>query len=172
MGEAMIDSEFNRNVNDLMREVRVNIANYGWHATGVFQSEGNDDPEWSPFLYTTGLTDRGWPELVMYGLDAHSMHGVVKNVIDHCIVTDEAPRAGMQLNEILGSGLPLRLRGVLDGEFGITEEYYKLKALDGEAAEPEYLQVVWPDAEGTFPGERNFGYPSWRQREDLMDVES
>lgn len=80
--------------------VRNLIDQHGWAVIGVFPTSVDDGP---PFSYTVGMTDRGLPELAVYGLDPRSAAGVLNAVAGHVLTAGELPR-GKAIDGLLAGG--------------------------------------------------------------------
>lgn len=124
----------------LMRQVEANVTRGGWHATGVF---GGGEV----FLYTTGLTGGGHPELVIAGLPPETAHSVLAAAIG--MIRDGTPLAPGADYEGIAAGFPVRFRPVDQGRcrhpLSVTTRFY--------GRQVPALQLVWPDPRGRFPGE-------------------
>jgi len=124
----------------MMRQVGEDIANVGWHATGVIGDGGC-------FMYTTGLTSGDHPELVIAGLPPGIAHGMLASAV-------EVIRSGIALApgrdyEGIAAGFPVRFREV-DQELcltpmSVTNRHYGHRV--------PAVQLLWPDPKGIFPGE-------------------
>jgi hypothetical protein len=113
---------------------------------GVFPIEGQSPP--FPFNYTIGLSDMGWPELIMAGLDNRIAARLINEIIERCVETTP-PVAGREFLKIANT--PLRLRAISEEQ----RDKYMCWAVDRQKrigrAEPDALQVIFPDDEGRWP---------------------
>jgi hypothetical protein len=93
---------------------------------GVFPIEGQSPP--FPFNYTIGLSDMGWPELIMAGLDNRIAARLINEIIERCVETTPPEE---------------------------QRDKYMCWAVDRQKrigrAEPDALQVIFPDDEGRWP---------------------
>ncbi|MBX9918652.1 MAG: DUF4262 domain-containing protein [Mycolicibacterium frederiksbergense] len=120
--------------------VRNLIDQHGWAVIGVFPTSVDDGP---PFSYTVGMTDRGLPELAVYGLDLRSAGGVLNAVAAHVLTAGELPR-GKAIDGLLAGGLPLVAITMTD-----TSDLSNVRALYGAVMAAQ--QIVWPDKSGLMP---------------------
>lgn len=130
-----------------MREVAQEVSVVGW---SVQAASGNHvTPPWA---YTVGLwASHQAPELVIAGMPADQMTGIVHAVAER-----------------IAEGTPLSVTSAIDGicsrpltvrpvhaswretsVFSVSDHYYGY-------VRPRYLQVVWPDRRGRFPGQLGF----------------
>lgn len=126
-----------------MHACRENIRRYGWHATGVFASQGS--PE---YVYTTGLTETyGHPELVIAGLPARTGHSLLVAAAER--IEQDGPLEDGTGYDRIASGFLVRARDVAPAfcrlEFSVSKAYYGRPVA--------VRQLVWPDPQGRFPGE-------------------
>jgi hypothetical protein len=118
------------------------IDEHGWAVVGVFPTASDDGV---PFSYTVGLTDKGLPELAVYGLDPVNggtiLNAVAQRMIDHGEV-----RGGERIDGELANGLQL---AVID--MGDTAELTAVRRFYGAVLAAR--QIVWPDPHGRMPWE-------------------
>lgn len=135
---------------ELLYECRKSVKEVGWCGFGV--GGGEVKPT---HLYTAGLSlNYGHPELCIMGVPAGIAHTVIGDVAGSI-------KAGTRLvpgdcyGGYLGNGYKLKasLVDLDDGQmwdwFGVGIAYNEL---EGKPI-PEYLQLLWPDEAGVFPGE-------------------
>lgn len=126
-------------------KVRGDIARVGWSAVGVFPRA--DEPRPVTFTYTIGLAETyGHPELIVYGLDAKQAHEFLWSAIQ---LLKEGTRFehGKRYAKVL-QGYDVEFRKVDDPgghPLNVARAYYD--------REVEALQLIWPDADGRFPGD-------------------
>jgi hypothetical protein len=126
---------------NIQQDIADKIAQHGFMVMAV----GGSHTEPS-FAYTIGLTERGHPELIVFGLSARYAHQIIHNVLVE--MASEVPADGVLVENV--ANMPLVLRTVLDTEaekYCVQGAYYynaRLKA-------PRYMQLVLPDANGRFP---------------------
>lgn len=120
------------------------IAEHGWAVQGVFGSA--DSPS---FSYTVGLTAKGLPEVIVFGL-APEDGAVFLNLLARRFTTDGVPALDTNLDEV-AEGLPAQLVAAPRSE---TDKYMFATG----ARYPGYtaLQLVWPDANAIFPWQDGF----------------
>lgn len=127
--------------------VEQNIKTHGCNIVSSYDSKGR------VFSYTIGLTDRGWPELIISGpppeVAGTALNRAVAELKSRC--SERGPTPGDILNDPLL--VPVELRKVdprvLLGY--MAQAVYRQERVGGPA--PEALQVVWPDELGLWPGE-------------------
>ncbi|MGW5156381.1 DUF4262 domain-containing protein [Nonomuraea wenchangensis] len=118
------------------------VQEYGWQV--VMIPHGEHGPGWA---FTIGL----WhnyrsPELAMFGLDIHDMKTCL-NALGEKAVARLALEAEQEWPDIIDQH-PLALKAVdyhwYRAFFGTTIGFYRRPPFP-------FLQVVWPDRDGTFP---------------------
>ena len=128
------------------------VDNIGWAVLSVAPRTDSDDPdEW--FSYSIGLTKTfGWPELICFGLPTETRRHMINDAVEECRRKELTPEAGLRLSEALkgydilltdGSAIP-------DSYFGSAEWFAKQAGIDVPISR---LQLLWPDANGYFPGD-------------------
>lgn len=113
---------------------------------------GNDPVAEPGFFYTVGRTVKDRPELLLTGsLPAEVGSYILNRVAD---LDDESPiSAGQELDEVL-DGYPVRVVQVRD-----LKEAAMYRVVDNFGTDDTTaLQILWPDAEGRFPGEQGYIY--------------
>lgn len=127
-----------------MREVSNNIDKYGWHLTGVFPTE--DAPMPTYFCYTTGLIERGHPELVTFGLQPRIAHMLMTIAYDEFIKKGRVFQDGETVAGL--ANLPVFFRSMPadhpEYPLGTGRRLYGVDTFPA-------LQMVLPDAQGRFP---------------------
>ncbi|MFC7536798.1 DUF4262 domain-containing protein [Sphingomonas sp. GCM10030256] len=126
------------------------VEDYGWSAMSVApRVESDDAKEW--FTYTIGLPKSySWPEIVCFGIDGQTAHGILTDAIAECKERGARPHAAMLLHKTLGGQDALLADGsrIPDPYLGSAIWYARYAGLDGP---PEKLQLLWPDENGRFP---------------------
>jgi hypothetical protein len=127
-------------VGTMMRKIEGNITRCGWHATGVVGGGGS-------FVYTTGLTGRDHPELVVAGLPPDTAHGLISAAVE--VIRSGVPLVPGRDYAEIAAGFPIRFQ-VVDQDkcrhpLSVTTRFY--------GGQKPALQLVWPDPEGLFPGD-------------------
>ena len=130
------------NTADRYRDTRRLIDTHGWAVIGVFPTCAEDGP---PFSYTAGLTDRGLPELAIYGLAPHTAGGVLNVAARYAVDNGELP-CGQPISGLLAGGLSVVALAMED-----TDDLTTVRGLYGVVLAAQ--QIVWPDAQGRMPWE-------------------
>lgn len=130
------------NTADPYRDTRRLIDAHGWAVIGVFPTCAEDGP---PFSYTVGLTDRGLPELAIYGLPPQTAGGVLNVAARHAVDNGELP-CGQPITGLLAGGLPVVAVAMED-----TDDLTTVRGLYGVVLAAQ--QIVWPDSQGRMPWE-------------------
>jgi hypothetical protein len=128
------------------------IARFGYTYTSVFGSA-----EAPGFMYTTGLSERGMPDVIFVGSHDPRCIGYLSGAVDHMVAggTVEPGRIepGQSFN---GFEVPIF---VIEAKDKIATHAYGVPArLErvGSGAEPRLLQIVMPDLQGRFPWEDGY----------------
>jgi hypothetical protein len=127
--------------------IRETVAAHGWSVQLIPAGARDDEP---PFAYTVGLfRTLGHAELIVVGLRHELMHAMLNNLGERARdggpLPVDAPIAGVI------EGHDVRLRPVRAAESYRDHVGYAMWFNGGR--EFPLLQVVWPDADGRFPGE-------------------
>ncbi len=124
------------------------IKEHGFTLIGVFDPE-EVDPN---FVYSIGLTERGWPELIFIG--------DINPVYVEVILTDLIRLWEEEGKPVLGKvdgiivNYPLRLVEVDAAE--ASEKYgYQVRNFY-PYQDIKFVQVLWPDKQGVFPDEPGY----------------
>lgn len=118
------------------------IAEYGWSviATGTQLASGEVS-----MAYTIGLADKGFPEIIVFGLPAHIAQ-VLLNEAAFRLLKNELP-LGVKVDDL--ANLPTFFRSV---EPEVAAPYI-IQANNRAGKELPALQLVWPDRAGKLPWE-------------------
>ena len=132
-------------INDYERRVLQNVEKFGWHCTSV--TPGESDNDFVPFSYTVGLFERfGASELIVFGLDGDVAHSIFSIYANRLWVGDPIPvdRASGELIENFSCAFVPVPRDRYN-EFVFSALWFY--------AEVEFPlnQLVWPDADGSYP---------------------
>jgi len=131
------------------------IAQHGWMIQGVGAGEGEPS-----FSYTIGLTEKNLPELITIGLPLQVAHSILNELARRSSIGQSIEGEHTNL-----ANMPLRVRVV--ESLKIIETKYAMGVSDVYPTHHrQYLQLVWPDTEGRFPGES--GYDSERFRQPML----
>lgn len=120
------------------------IAKYGWAVQAVFA--GDDSPA---FAYTVGLSKKGLPEVIVFGLPQQVAHRFL-NDMGRRFTNSGVPALDTDLDDV-AEGYPARLvpapRGEADKYMFATQRRY-----------PDYtaLQLVWTDKNRRWPWDFGF----------------
>ena len=128
------------------------VEKFGWFGLSVSPRADSDDPEeW--FTYTIGLPkSHDWPEIICFGLDNKTAHGVLSDAIAECEAKGIRPEPGLELTDTLDGHKAMLVDGsaIPDPYFGSATWYGRLA---GNRAPPARLQLLWPDKAGKFPND-------------------
>ncbi|KGE84797.1 MAG: DUF4262 domain-containing protein [Gammaproteobacteria bacterium] len=134
--------------NEYFRNVDNNIREFGYHITTVLEDE-----ETTPFGYSTGIFQNfKIPEIFISGLPS----GLTRELIEN------------YSNEYRFSKIPiLKVLKNLTNRFPVyltkvsiekLEEYVLSSIKYYDENHFEYIQLIYPDLKGNFPGEKNYDY--------------
>jgi hypothetical protein len=141
-----------------MRAVCDDIGTAGWSVSAVLGDE--IAPPWA---YTIGLwLSHQGPELTMFGLPVEHMT-VILNSIGDRIADGEPVEAGDYIDGICPCSLsvrPVHASWRMTSLFTVSDRYYGY-------VRPPFLQVVWPDRKGRFPGDLGF-QPRYEGRQPML----
>lgn len=142
------------------------ISRFGWSCYYIL---GDPGPPW---LYTIGLVE-GFehPELIVFGLDQHSAHGLATRVLER-LKSGVEIGAGRHAGERL-DGLPIAYLEVDVANWREPSDYFLgwldyYRALD-KNPDRRALQLVWSDEEGHLPWDKHFS-SRLRHLQPLLDV--
>jgi hypothetical protein len=141
-----------------MQAVTDDIGTTGW---SVAATEGDElAPPWA---YTVGLwVSQHGPELTMAGLPVEHMT-IILNAIADRIADGEIVDVADEIEGICPCALtirPVHASWRRTNMFAIADRYYGY-------VRPTYLQVVWPDRRGRYPGDRGF-QPRYEGRQPML----
>ena len=129
----------------LHRKLRERIGRKQWTVLQVLP-----DKSGPVFYYTVGLTARGLPELLLFGLDARTGEKALENIAT--MLVRGMPHAdGTLLHDVL-CDVPVTLRDLLPLKTRTHLRYAEEFFPDGVRA----MQVIWPDMAGHFPWQQDF----------------
>ncbi|MCW3798597.1 DUF4262 domain-containing protein [Sphingomonas sp. BN140010] len=133
------------------QNIIAHVRDHGWSIMKVAPATDSDDAEeW--FAYTIGLPNTfGWPELICLGMDSDVVGPVLNNAVAELRDSKLTPTSGLQLHDVL-NGSPVKLQAnpqIPSNYLG----YAKWFAGHSGRDMPTWLQLLWPDKQGRFPGE-------------------
>ncbi len=137
-------------LNEFDQKIVDGVEKHGWYALSVSPAADSDDPdEW--FTYTIGLQKtHGWPEIILFGLDGTTAHGVLSDAISECEAKGVRPAAGMELTEtVKNCSARLVENPAIPFNYLGFANWYATHV--GMPDPPDRLQLVWPDKNGFFP---------------------
>lgn len=152
---------------ELLIKIRKDIDEIGWSAIGVFPTE--DDPG-TTFTYTIGLRDT-WdhPEMIVVGLQSELAHGILSSAI-----------TGIKEGKKYGPGKYQDL--ISDPEGAPMDALIRVVPTPGRplnwarmfhGKNESALQIMWPDENGKFPGEKGYDetrFPQPRPEGDTDEI--
>ena len=128
------------------------VEEYGWFGLSVSPAADSDEPEeW--FTYTIGLPKtHGWPEIICFGLDGDTAHGLLSDAIAECETRQINPHPGQELIEVVQGDVAMLADAsdIPDHYFGSASWYARFA---GTQDPPARLQLLWPDKAGRFPND-------------------
>jgi hypothetical protein len=125
-----------RPMDDYLLKVKKTVREHGWVAQGVFPNSAEDG---LGFIYTVGLTVAGLPELIISGLFTEQGQDLVNSAAKLHLEREFTP--GDTITEM--ANVPFRVIDAPNAEIGVAVRMYGAKA--------RALQLVWPEADGSFP---------------------
>lgn len=132
-------------------DMRDKVAKHGWGVVGVFPTPGDPGPG---FAYTVGLSEKGLPELVMYGLPTEVAHDIVNMVAKSMVDKESAPPVGEPIYGVASAPLmPIGLKDATDLSM--------VCSLYGSVASA--IQLVWPDKAGAWPWDEHYSISADKQ---------
>lgn len=136
-------------------DIKKKIARHGWAVTAVAGS-GHEHPD---FAYTTGLTERSLPELIVYGLPLH-LSGSLLNDMASQMVAGFGLTSGIMIHSASGEEPDIVvIQVVTTSDMVVTDALYTNFTA---------LQLVWPDLDGHFPWDPQ--YSICEHQQPLMGV--
>lgn len=135
---------FRERMSALLEKQTADIARLGWAAVGVFPTA---DQTGFGFTYTVGLTETcKHPELIVCGLAMDQAHGILAGAVD--LIKDGTVMVdGKRYGQVLSDPYVVEARAVPKPVRPLN------LVIQRYGADVEALQIVWPDADGRFPGE-------------------
>lgn len=154
MGERITDPrQLARNREAMMAKIDADIERVGWSLISVFPTE-DSGTDW--YSYTIGLqvVPLNHPELIIATLAQEQAHSVLYSAIEE-IKAGVRFEPGQNYDKVLAAPLQVRFRVVPPPRrpLNVARAYYRERY---NRHDFEALQLVWPDAEGRFPGDEGF----------------
>lgn len=157
-------TEYQERFDALDQKVLDDVARVGWSDMSIFPVKGQKG---LPFNYTVGFKEREHPEILIMGLDAKTMHGILS-------VVYQQVKSGTRFNpdqyySFVLNGHRVAFVEITDpvarGE-GVDYSYpmSMTKRLMGDFIA---LQLVWPDEKDRFPWHDDFD-PKLRDAQVLL----
>lgn len=148
------DEEWDDRMMEYLTRLTDIIDRHGHACQGVLATEEGH----SSFIYTVGLSKRGWPELIMLfpASDIDGAHWILNRVVE--LLGDEKPHDGQLLPDLADTGYRLRLRAckALGHDYPLTfAGWYGGRDISA-------LQVLCPDDEHRYPGEPGATDKTWQ----------
>ena len=135
-------------INEYHRKVEDNVRKHGYHSTFVFS---DNDPS---FCYSTGICESfRIPELFISSLPQNLSHSLVEAYAAKFKTTDFIP-LGNRLED-LTDRFPVYLMEVSKDKL---KEYALSSVRFYGERNYKYLQLIYPDTNGQFPGEEGYDY--------------
>lgn len=129
------------------------IEAHGWAVQGVFPTA--EDPG-ATFTYTVGLTAKGLPELLVYGLNPQVATNLLNMAAQWMIDNERAFATGEPYTGFLAGDYVVRFIDATTGDLAVARRLYP---------EVRCLQMVWPDRDGRFPWDDGYAI-----RPDLQPI--
>ncbi|MFV2114218.1 DUF4262 domain-containing protein [Micromonospora sp. LOL_025] len=141
-------------IEDFMRHQSEIIDRVGWSVTLVHP--GADDTDDSvPFAYTVGLTNHGYPELLIAGLDPAISQQLLNDLAARAYDQAERFTHGQRLGNLI-AGYDVT---IIDG--APTEQLHPAAAIARYGHQQVRVQqIAWPDPAGCFPWNDGYAYPA------------
>jgi len=134
-------------IDSAMAAVARDIATAGWSVQAV--PGGQYAPPWA---YTVGLwASQRTPDFIMAGLPVEHMLIILDSVAER-VVAGESIDVADEIRGICPCSLtirPVHASWRRTSMLSVSDRYYGY-------IRPAYLQVVWPDRRGRYPGDRRF----------------
>lgn len=132
---------------DEIRNQVEEIVSRSGHAV-ILVTPGEDMPG---HVYTVGLGDVGWPEIVLTGLYTDQGRATVNLVIDWLRRQDLRPADGMIVQDAVN--IPLRFQGIDRADAYRFAKVAAERHIRKKRPHREFkiIQLMWPDRNGIFP---------------------
>lgn len=128
-------------VDIIQKMIKANIKKAGWHAMAVFGT-----PTESEFLYTIGLTERGWPELLVAGMPHRTAYSFVYDLVKRMPIAD-----GTVITDLAVDDYPMTMRMIPEAGLDRLHREYVIQADEYYGKPVQVMQLVWSDRKRLFP---------------------
>lgn len=121
------------------------VHQHGWAVQCVFGEE-----ETPSFAYTVGLSARGLPDVILFGLEVGTARSLLNELASQLISGEIAPAAGQEVHRV--ATVPLKLASIdlqVFTRFALGAERFARENEHQLAA----LHLVYPDQAGRLPGQ-------------------
>jgi hypothetical protein len=137
------------------------VAQHGHMIQGVFGTDTEPG-----FVYTIGLQDAGWPELIGVGIPYETGGLILNDLVQLCRKRERAPQLGEEFDQV--SNLPLRLAAC--GEWAVhdylCQAVYRSERMERPA--PTALQAIFSDKNGRFPEHPHYDHAYMDPRQPCL----
>lgn len=134
------------------------IRECGWVVQGVMGSEGIPS-----YVYTVGLFKKGLPEVVVLGLPSgvamHTLNDIAAQMIAGTLVLED----GKVVDEVFGGRVKAKFKRISKEQ---AHKALKIARILSNETLDAAFQLIWPDAEGRFPGQKG-ATPSYEAAQDM-----
>lgn len=131
-------AEWHRNLSQYMMTLQAVISQEGWSIQAVFPS--TDAPS---FLYTVGLYEQGFPELVIVDVPLEAGQQALGEIASHAFRTGDMPGAWSTRSGAELRALPRRSCDSKDLRLTACHQFYRRHV--------DVTQVLWPSETGAYP---------------------
>lgn len=142
----MSQEELNKRRDAFWERMLEIVSSKGWGLQYVFP---NPDLSMPSFTYTVGLSAKGLPDLLVFGLPQQA-HGIVNDIAQMLVDSKTGFEDGQVIREV--ASLPIMLRSL-----GLSDGFKFATGAKRFAEERDYtaglMQIMLPDEAGRFPGE-------------------
>lgn len=134
-------------------QLKANIARVGYTFVGVFDPDGKDPN----FAYSIGLTERGWPEVLLIGnINPAFIEILLTDLIEGWIKAGEVKLGDNPDLIAFADGSSHAMRVVeVDWEEAVTFYGCQVPFFYPDR-DIKFVQALWPDKAGVFPDEEGY----------------
>lgn len=134
-----------KGLNRVRKDVADMVAHHGWAVLSI-----HADVDTPPYSYTVGLTEKGLPEIILFGVPPDAAQPVLE-ILAKELVDGKSYGENTPLTRVF-AGVNAYLKPVPEiaarEKMWLASEFYP-KRMAG-------LQLVWPDEAGVFPWQDGF----------------